>query len=47
MRVEEIEAKNKTDQAFLELGRSIDSNCAGRIVVEGFGEQISAKRRNG
>jgi hypothetical protein len=47
IRGEEIEAKNKTDQDFLELKPSIDSNCPGRIIVEGLGEEISAKRRNG
>jgi hypothetical protein len=31
----------------IELARSIDSNCVGRIVVKGLGEEISAKRRNG
>jgi hypothetical protein len=45
--VEQIEAKNGRDQAFLELWRSIDSNYVGRIMVGGLGEEISAKRRNG
>jgi hypothetical protein len=45
--VEEIEAKNGRDQAFLELWRSIDSNYVGSIIVGGFGEEISAKGPNG
>jgi hypothetical protein len=47
IQAEEIEAKNGRDQAFLELRRSIDSNCVGRIRVEGSGEERSAKRQNG
>jgi hypothetical protein len=47
MRGEDIEANNGRDQAFLELRRSIDSNCVGRIIVGGLGKEISAKRRNG
>jgi hypothetical protein len=42
--VGEIEAKNGRNQAFLELGRSMDPNCVGRIRVEAFGEEISAER---
>jgi hypothetical protein len=34
-RVKEIEMKNNRDQAFLELGRSIDFSCVGRITMEG------------
>ena len=42
--VEQIEAKNGRDQAFLELWRSIDSNYVGRVMVGSLGEEISAKR---
>jgi hypothetical protein len=45
--VEEVEAKNGSDQAFLELERYINWNSVGRMIVGSFGEEISAKRRNG
>jgi hypothetical protein len=44
IRVEQIEGKNRRDQAFLELWQSRDSNYVGKIIVGGLGEEISAKR---
>jgi hypothetical protein len=46
IRVESMEAKNRRDWAFLELGRSRDSNSIGRIIVGGLRAEISAKGGN-
>jgi hypothetical protein len=47
IRAEDIEVRNKIGQDLFGLEREIDSNCVIRVVIERWGEEISAKRSNG
>jgi hypothetical protein len=44
---ENIEARNEIFQDLFGLARSIDSNCAIRMIIERWGEEISTERSNG